>query len=103
MYDVHGTNFYTITKHAITGMSEVLRRELFSKNKGIRSTSISPGTIRTEMLYSMLGKEEVSAMYDQIDPLLPKDVVDVVVFVLTTSVRVNVNDVIVKPSAIMLK
>ncbi|XP_011299836.1 dehydrogenase/reductase SDR family member 11-like [Fopius arisanus] len=84
-------NVYAATKHAITGFSETLQRELIGQN--IRITSISPGFVITQIV-----KENSFDTALLKEPALePVDVADAVVYVIGTQPRVEVKELILKP------
>ena len=79
-------SLYSATKAAARSMAEAARLELHGS--GVRVTVISPGTVDTPF-------------YDEPpenDPLTPEDVAETVVFALTRPPRVNVNDILVRPT-----
>ena len=79
-------SLYSATKAACRSMAEAARLELHGS--GVRVTLISPGTVDTPFYDEPPGD----------DPLTPEDVADAVVFALTRPARVNVNDILLRPS-----
>ncbi|KAG5678336.1 hypothetical protein PVAND_008021 [Polypedilum vanderplanki] len=91
-------NIYCASKYGITATNEVLRQELALSeySKKIRVTSISPGEVKTEMVAAAGGDAE--KYYETIPFLLPEDVAESVIYVLSTPARVNVTEVIIRPT-----
>lgn len=84
---------YAASKTANVMLTEGLRRELLRRNSKIRITSLSPGTVRTDL-------PEASGLTDpyQDNPYLePQDVADAVVYVLGTRPHVQVSELIIRP------
>ncbi len=79
-------SLYSATKAATRSMGEAARLELHGT--GVRVTVISPGTVDTPFYDEPPGNE----------PLTPEDVADAAVFALTRPPRVNVNDILVRPT-----
>ncbi|KAF5281666.1 hypothetical protein FQR65_LT14596 [Abscondita terminalis] len=91
---VPNVNVYTATKFAITALTETLRQELNSINSRIRVTSISPGSVDTQLL----AKDESFVKFFQTMPKLDtEDVADAVVYALSTPPHVQVHEVILRP------
>ncbi|XP_055914424.1 farnesol dehydrogenase-like [Eupeodes corollae] len=84
------TNIYTPTKFAVTAVNEVLRKELNSLGPKIKTTSISPGVVQTEM--AVANVFEGIAAY-----LQPEDVSQAVMFAISTPPHVQIHEIIVKP------
>lgn len=83
-------NVYPSSKHALTALNTVIRHELnFLKKNQIRVSNVSPGAVKTEVLGS--GSEK---LYENHPHLLPEDVSDVVLYLLASDPRVQVEDVI---------
>ena len=72
---------YTISKHAQSVMSRVLRRDLSSR--GIRLTEILPGSVNSY-------REEGNA-----SSIMPEDIADIVSFIVKSKGTVNVNAIYV--------
>ncbi|KDR14279.1 hypothetical protein L798_11728, partial [Zootermopsis nevadensis] len=72
---------YAATKHAITILTEGLRRELVARDSNIRVTSISPGLVKTDLPPKVVL---------QVSPYLnPEDIAGSVVYVLDTPPHVQ--------------
>ncbi|PSN57036.1 Farnesol dehydrogenase [Blattella germanica] len=80
---------YAASKHAVTALTEGLRRELLKEKSKIRISSISPGLVETELIPHQLLKGLVH--------LQPKDVADCVVYVLGAPPHVQVHELTVRP------
>ncbi|KAJ8664240.1 hypothetical protein QAD02_005902 [Eretmocerus hayati] len=87
-------SLYCASKYALAGMSESVRNELAHLGTGIKVTSVSPGTIRTEMIKTVgVTDDEISKM-----PILePTDVVNAIIYALSTPKHVQVNELIITP------
>ncbi|KAL5477807.1 hypothetical protein EMCRGX_G024654 [Ephydatia muelleri] len=90
-------HFYSLTKHAITTLTEIVRQELREDDSGIRVTSISPGLTRTEFYGRMHKLEDIEKSkqeYDKHckDPLEPEDIAEAVVVVLSAPSRVEIHE-----------
>lgn len=98
--DVSSYNTYAASKHGVTATNEVLRQELICsehKNK-IRVTSISPGEVATEMIEASGFQGSVEAYFASVPLLMPEDIADGVIYVLSTPPRVNVTELTIRPT-----
>lgn len=95
VYD-HGSG-YTSAKHAQAALHRTLRGELLGLP--VRLTEIAPGRVKTEFSMVRFGGDEQRAagVYEGIDPLLARDVAEVIGFVASRPPHVNVDQIIVKP------
>ncbi|PSN32252.1 Dehydrogenase/reductase SDR family member 11 [Blattella germanica] len=89
---------YGASKHAVTALTEGLRRELVKSNTKTRVTSISPGLVRTEIMDAgnlrTFSAEEIFK-----NPCLdPKDIADAVLFVLGAPPHVQVHELTIIPT-----
>ncbi len=80
-------SLYSATKHAVHAMAEAARLEL--DGTGIRVTVIAPGAVDTPFFE----KVPLEA------PLLPDDVARAVLFALSQPQHVDVNEIVVRPTA----
>ncbi|PSN53580.1 hypothetical protein C0J52_00908 [Blattella germanica] len=88
-----GLSMYSASKHAVTALTEGLRKELVKNNSKIRITSVSPGLVKTDFFTSSgttPGTPEM--MYSTNPHLHPKDVADCVVFALSLSPHAQVSE-----------
>jgi NADP-dependent 3-hydroxy acid dehydrogenase YdfG len=79
-------SLYSATKHAVTAMGESLRQEL--NGSGCRVTLIEPGGVDTPFFDSP-GEGRLEA----------EDVAEVVMFAVSRPARVDVNEVLLRPTA----
>jgi NADP-dependent 3-hydroxy acid dehydrogenase YdfG len=79
-------SLYSATKAAARSMAEAARLELHGS--GVRVTVVSPGTVDTPFYDEPPGNE----------PLLADDVAEAVLFALSRPPRVNVNEILVRPT-----
>ncbi|PNF26476.1 Farnesol dehydrogenase [Cryptotermes secundus] len=80
---------YGATKHAVTALTEGLRRELVSLKSKIRVTSVSPGLVRTEM--------PPQKFLDTLPSLNPEDIADGVLYVLGVPPHVQIHELTILP------
>ncbi|GBP41522.1 Farnesol dehydrogenase [Eumeta japonica] len=83
-------NVYPGTKHAVTAITQGLANELAQFNLKIKTTSISPGLVATEMA-EVQRLPELRREADRLPRLQPQDVADAVVYALSTPAHVNVS------------
>ncbi|XP_068623572.1 farnesol dehydrogenase-like [Battus philenor] len=79
-----GFNVYPCTKYAVGAFTETLLAELASFNNKIKVTSLSPGLVKTDMALQH-GKIDAPA-------LLPADIADTIVYILSTPPNVNIRE-----------
>lgn len=92
-------NVYCATKHAVDSLSRAMRIDLLPH--GIKVTSIAPGMVETEFsLVRYKGDEEkAKKVYSGIQPLMPEDIADLIYYAASRPAHVNINDVVVTPTA----
>ncbi len=92
-------NVYCATKAAVDSLTKSMRIDLVSKN--IKVTQVAPGAVETEFsLVRFSGDKEVAEkVYQGFVPLRPEDVADVVHYVTTLPPHVNINDLLIMPTA----
>lgn len=92
-------NVYNATKFAVDGLTRAMRADLV--NFGIKVTSIDPGAVNTE--FSMVrfkgNSEKAEAVYDGFTPLHADDIADAILWVVTRPPHVNINDMLIMPTA----
>ena len=81
-------SFYSVTKHAVTAMGEAARQDLHGT--GIRVTLIEPGMVDTPFFEKGPNLDE---------PLHAEDVARAVLFALTQPRHVDVNEILLRPTA----
>lgn len=96
LHDKPMVNVYPATKFALTALVQTLRHELnFFKRPEIRISNISPGCVKTEIaLAAGLPLEN----FAQLPMLEAEDVANAVMYVLGTPPRVQIQDMIIRPS-----
>ena len=92
-------NIYCATKHAVEAITKAMRIDLLPYN--IKVSSVSPGMVETEFsIVRFKGdKERAKQVYEGLEPLTAKDIADVIEFIITRPPHVNINDVLVMPTA----
>lgn len=90
---------YCGTKHAVAAISRAMRIELMPH--GIKVTTIAPGAVDTEFsLVRFRGdQEKAAAVYNGFTPLSGKDVAETILFVLNRPPHVNIDDLLIMPTA----
>lgn len=92
-------NVYCATKFAVDALTKAMRIDLLEHN--IKVTGICPGMVETEFsLVRFKGnKENANNVYNGLDPLTAEDVADVILFAITRPPHVNLNDIVITPTA----
>nr|CAD7399818.1 unnamed protein product [Timema poppensis] len=81
---------YLSTKHAITALTTGLRREITDLGSHIKVTSLSPGTVKTEIMYrDNTTTVNADQVYSKHPYLVSEDVADALVYVLSTPPHVQ--------------
>ena len=92
-------NVYCATKHAVDALSRAMRIDLVNNN--IKVTNVAPGAVETEFsLVRYKGdQEKADATYLGYDPLVAADVAEIIVFAASRPKHVNMNDIVIMPTA----
>jgi len=91
---------YAASKFAVRAISQGLRLEL-SPSYGIRVTDIEPGVVSTELMDHIADeatREGFSKRWSEMTPLAAEDIAEAVAYVLAQPDRVNVNEILVRPT-----
>ena len=90
---------YCATKHAVDAINQGMRIDLFSHN--IRVSAINPGLVNTEFSKVRFkgDQERADNVYQGMDPLLGRDIAEIIAFVVTRPAHVNITDLMVLPTA----
>jgi NADP-dependent 3-hydroxy acid dehydrogenase YdfG len=95
-----GGSVYCATKHAITALSEGLRKEL-SPEYNIRVTCIEPGAVTTELLETITD-ESMSKFIEaskDMERLQSEDIANSILYTIQAPNHVNVNEILLRPTA----
>jgi hypothetical protein len=92
-------NVYCATKHAVDALTKGMRIDLVKHN--IKVTSIAPGMVDTEFsLVRFKGdKTRADKVYEGLTPLFAEDIADAILFAVTRPPHVNINDMLIMPTA----
>ena len=91
-------NVYCATKHSVDALTKGMRIDMVKH--GIKVSSIDPGMVETEFSVVRLGdKEKADAVYEGLTPLYAQDIADAIEFMVTRPAHVNINDMIIMPTA----
>lgn len=92
-------NVYCATKHGVESLTKALRLELL--HKGIKVTSVAPGAVSTEFSAVRFkgDLERAGAVYKGFQPLDAEDIAETILFVITRPVHVNIDDILIMPTA----
>lgn len=92
-------NVYCASKHAVDALSKSMRIDLAGHN--IRVSAIHPGAVETEFSEVRFkgDKEKAKGVYQGFDALQAKDIAEVIEFVISRSKHVNIEDLVIYPTA----
>lgn len=90
---------YCGTKHAVQAITHSMRIELLPY--GIRVGAIAPGMVDTEFSNVRFKGDDARAksVYQGFSPLSPVDVADTILFLITRPPHVNIDDLLIMPTA----
>ncbi|KAF5288873.1 hypothetical protein FQA39_LY03752 [Lamprigera yunnana] len=98
------TNVLNASKHAVTALTEALRLELNAIQSKIKISSVSPGFTDTEIYETTaIASDRVHMLSDfkkilALTPMLnASDVIDAIIYILSTPSHVQVHELIIKP------
>lgn len=94
-----GGNVYCASKHAVDALSRAMRIDLLPYK--IKVSNIAPGAAETEFsLVRFKGDQQMAdSVYDGFDPLIAQDIADTALFLATRPAHVNINDIVIMPTA----
>lgn len=92
-------NVYCSTKHAVDALTKAMRIDMLPFN--IKVTSVDPGAVETEFsIVRFKGDhEKAKKVYEGFTPLAAEDVAEAIWFVASRPPHVNVNDLLLMPTA----
>jgi len=92
-------NVYCATKHAVNALNKAMRIDLNKYN--IRVSAIHPGAVETEFSDVRFkgDTEKAKAVYAGYKALQAEDIADIIHFVVTRPYHVNIEDLVVYPTA----
>lgn len=92
-------NVYCASKAAVDALTKGMRIDLLQK--GFKVTAIHPGMVETEFsIVRFKGNtEKASKVYDGFEALKGEDIAQIVLFILSLPAHVNINDIVVMPTA----
>ena len=90
---------YCSTKHAVDALNKGMRIDMVEY--GIKVSAIHPGMVNTEFSTVRFhgDKEKADAVYEGLIPLYAEDIADAVEFMVTRPAHVNINDMVIMPTA----
>lgn len=92
---------YSGTKFAVRIIMEGLEKEIADSN--VRTTSISPGAVETELTETITDEDVLSSMKnrhnEKMKPLKSADIAEAVYYAVSQPANVTVNEVIVRPTS----
>jgi 3-hydroxy acid dehydrogenase / malonic semialdehyde reductase len=90
---------YCGTKHAVQAISHAMRIELLPF--GIKVGTIAPGMVDTEFSNVRFkgDDERAKGVYKGMTPLAPDDIAETILFLVTRPAHVNIDDVLIMPTA----
>jgi NADP-dependent 3-hydroxy acid dehydrogenase YdfG len=92
-------NVYCGTKHAVDALNKGMRIDLLQH--GIKVSAVNPGMVETEFSIVRFDGDENRAkkVYEGFQPLKPEDIAETIYWMASRPAHVNINDVIIMPTA----
>jgi ribitol 2-dehydrogenase len=88
---------YSASKHAVQAFAEALRQQI--RGSGVRVATIAPGVVLTDLWGYPEGDPRVGSRLAAGTGILPEDVADAVVYMLTRPRHVTIRDLVILPTA----
>ena len=92
-------NVYCASKFAVDALTQGMRIDLLPY--GIKVSQVAPGAAETEFSIVRFHGDEQRAkkVYDNYEPLLAEDIADAIYYIITRPPHVNINDMLIMPTA----
>ncbi len=92
-------NVYCATKHAVDALSKGMRLDLLPHD--IKVTAVHPGAVETEFSEVRFkgDKDRAKKVYEGFEPLVAAEIAETIWFVVSRPAHVNINDIVVMPTA----
>lgn len=92
-------NVYCATKHAVDALNKGMRIDLLPH--GIKVTAVHPGAVETEFSEVRFkgDRERAKKVYEGFEPLAAADIAETIWFVASRPTHVNINDLVIMPTA----
>lgn len=92
-------NVYCASKHAVQSLTQGMRLDLLPH--GIKVSAVCPGAVETEFSEVRFkgDKSKAAGVYEGFRPLVAEDVAETILFVITRPQHVNIDDVLIMPTA----
>lgn len=92
-------NVYCATKHAVEALTKAMRIDLLPYK--VKVSAVCPGAVNTEFSTVRFDgdKEKADSVYDGYQPLNAEDVAEAIYFVTSRPAHVNINDLLIMPTA----
>jgi len=92
-------NVYCASKHAVQSLTKGMRIDLLKH--GIKVSSVSPGAVETEFSVVRFhgDSERATQVYNGFTPLNAEDIAETILFILTRPAHVNIDDILIMPTA----
>ena len=92
-------NVYCASKHAVQSLTQGMRLDMLKH--GIKVSSVCPGAVETEFsIVRFKGDgEKANKVYEGFTPLFANDIAETILFIITRPPHVNIDDILVMPTA----
>ncbi len=92
-------NVYCASKHAVQALTQGMRIDLVPH--GVKVSSVAPGAVETEFSVVRFkgDQQKADAVYKGFTPLYAKDIAETILFMITRPAHVNIDDVLIMPTA----
>jgi len=91
-------SFYQASKYAVLALTNTVRAELHTQRSSIRLAMISPGMTATEFREQATGgRLKRETYFKDFHPLLPEDIAQAAMYILSTPPYVQVHDILLSP------
>ncbi len=92
-------NVYCATKHAVDALTKAMRIEMSPFN--VRVTGVHPGAVETEFSIVRFDGdiERAKSVYQGFENLVAEDIADAILYCISRKPHVNINDLVIMPTA----